>query len=42
MTELKADEDVKSFMTVAEIEDKFDLEYHTKHVDTILARVFKN
>jgi adenylosuccinate lyase len=27
-------------MSVEEIEDKFDLGYHTKHVDTIFARVF--
>jgi adenylosuccinate lyase len=25
---------------VEEIEDKFDLGYHLKHVDTIFARVF--
>ena len=25
-----------------EIEEKFDLGYHTKHVDTIFARVFEN
>jgi adenylosuccinate lyase len=27
-------------MSIEEIEDKFDLGYHTKHVDTIFARVF--
>ncbi len=40
MTELKADPEVKAVMTDAEIEDKFDLGYHTKHVDTIFKRVF--
>ena len=42
LTELKADADVKAALTDAEIEDKFDLGYHTKHVDTIFARVFGN
>ena len=27
-------------LTGAEINEKFDLGYHTKHVDTIFARVF--
>ena len=40
MTELKADPDVTAAMSEAEIEEKFDLGYHTKHVDTIFARVF--
>ncbi|MBL4806328.1 MAG: adenylosuccinate lyase [Rhodobacteraceae bacterium] len=40
LTELKADKDVMAVMTIAEIEDKFDLGYHTKHVDTIFKRVF--
>lgn len=40
LTELKADEEVMAAMSVAEIEDKFDLGYHTKHVDTIFKRVF--
>ncbi len=40
MTELKADPEVAAVMTDAEIEDKFDLGYHTKHVDTIFKRVF--
>ncbi len=40
MTELKADPEVMAVMTEAEIEDKFDLGYHTKHVDTIFKRVF--
>ncbi len=39
-TELLADPEVTAALTVAEIEDKFDLGYHTKHVDTIFARVF--
>ncbi len=37
---LKADPDVKKYLTDAEIEERFDLGYHTKHVDTIFARVF--
>ena len=40
LTELKADADVKAALTDAEIEEKFDLGYHTKHVDTIFVRVF--
>jgi len=39
-TELLADTDVTKALTPAEIEEKFDLGYHTKHVDTIFARVF--
>jgi len=39
-TELLADEDVLKSLSAAEIEEKFDLGYHTKHVDTIFARVF--
>jgi adenylosuccinate lyase len=39
-TELLADTDVTAALTPAEIEEKFDLGYHTKHVDTIFARVF--
>ena len=42
LTELKADPDVMKVMTVEEIEDKFDLEYHTKHVGTIFKRIFEN
>ena len=40
LVELKADPEVRAVLTEAEIEDKFDLAYHTKHVDTIFARVF--
>ncbi len=40
MQELKADSEVTAVMSDAEIEDKFDLGYHTKHVDTIFSRVF--
>ena len=39
-TELLADPEVTAALSPAEIEDKFDLGYHTKHVDTIFARVF--
>lgn len=38
--ELKADTDVMAALTEADIDDKFDMEYHTKHVDTIFTRVF--
>ncbi len=37
---LKGDADVAAHLSVAEIEDKFDLGYHYKHVDTIFDRVF--
>jgi len=40
MTELLADADVTAALSEDEIKDKFDLDYHTKHVDTIFARVF--
>jgi adenylosuccinate lyase len=39
-TELLADPDVTAALSPAEIEEKFDLSYHTKHVDTIFERVF--
>ncbi|WP_350334802.1 adenylosuccinate lyase [Coralliovum pocilloporae] len=38
--ELKADPEVSAALTDAEIDEKFDLGYHTKHVDTIFRRVF--
>ena len=37
---LKADADVTAALSPAQLEDKFDLGYHFKHVDTIFARVF--
>jgi adenylosuccinate lyase len=37
---LKADADVKKYLSDADIEERFDLGYHTKHVDTIFTRVF--
>jgi adenylosuccinate lyase len=40
MAELKADPEVRAVLSDAEIEEKFDLGYHTKHVDTIFQRVF--
>jgi len=39
-TELLADPEVTAALPPAEIEEKFDLGYHTRHVDTIFARVF--
>ncbi len=38
--ELLADPEVTAALSEAEIEEKFDLGYHTKHVDTIFGRVF--
>jgi adenylosuccinate lyase len=37
---LKADRDIARTLSTAELEALFDLAYHTKHVDTIFARVF--
>jgi adenylosuccinate lyase len=37
---LKDDPEVSAALSATEIEDKFDLGYHFKHVDTIFARVF--
>ena len=39
-TELLADTEVTDALSAAEIEEKFDLGYHTKHVETIFKRVF--
>ncbi len=39
-TELLGDADVTAALSPAEIEEKFDLGYHTRHVDTIFERVF--
>jgi adenylosuccinate lyase len=39
-TELLADADVLAALSAEEIEEKFDIGYHTKHVDTIFKRVF--
>ncbi|RXV66139.1 adenylosuccinate lyase [Roseovarius sp. A46] len=38
--ELLNDPEVTAALSPGEIEEKFDLGYHTKHVDTIFARVF--
>ncbi|WP_332811977.1 adenylosuccinate lyase [Sphingomonas sp.] len=37
---LKADAEVSALLSDQELEEKFDLGYHLKHVDTIFARVF--
>ncbi len=37
---LKADEEVTAALTEEQLEEKFNLDYHFKHVDTIFARVF--
>ncbi|ETX30658.1 adenylosuccinate lyase [Roseivivax isoporae] len=39
-TELLADAEVTAVLSADEIAEKFDLGYHTKHVDTIFRRVF--
>ncbi|MCR9134979.1 MAG: adenylosuccinate lyase [Alphaproteobacteria bacterium] len=40
LTELLADDDVRKALSEEQIREKFDLAYHTKHVDTIFGRVF--
>ena len=40
LEELLGDEEVRAALPEATIREKFDLGYHTKHVDTIFARVF--
>ncbi|TAN19764.1 MAG: adenylosuccinate lyase, partial [Rhizobiaceae bacterium] len=42
LEELLADKDVRAALSEEQIRDKFDLGYHTKHVDTIFRRVFGN
>lgn len=37
---LKADADVAAKMSASEIEERFNLDYHFKHIDTIFDRVF--
>jgi adenylosuccinate lyase len=37
---LTKDKDISALLTAAELERLFDLSYHTKHVDTVFARVF--
>lgn len=37
---LKADETVTDRLSVSELEDRFNLDYHFKQVDTIFARIF--
>jgi adenylosuccinate lyase len=37
---LKGDPDIAKVLTPIELDALFDLAYHTKHVDTIFARVF--
>ena len=41
-TELINDPEVSKVLTKDEIDEKFDLEYHTKHVDKIFQRVFSD
>ncbi|QPQ55282.1 adenylosuccinate lyase [Allosphingosinicella flava] len=37
---LKADPEVTALLSIHDIEERFDLDYHYKHVDTIFARIF--
>jgi adenylosuccinate lyase len=39
---LLADAEVRAALSEEDIREKFDLGYHTKHVDTIFRRVFGN
>jgi adenylosuccinate lyase len=40
LSELLKDSEVRAALSEEEIRDKFDLDYHLKHVETIFARVF--
>ncbi len=40
LAELKADAEVVAAVSAGQLEDMFDLGYHTKHVDTIFKRIF--
>ena len=40
LEELLADADVRATLSEEDIREKFDLGYHTRHVDTIFSRVF--
>ena len=40
LEELLTDTEVTAALSEAELREKFDLGYHTKHVDTIFRRVF--
>ncbi len=42
LTELKGDADVMAKLSAEALDAMFDIAYHTKHVDTIFARVFGN
>jgi len=39
---LLADPEVCEALSIEEINEKFDMAYHTKHVETIFKRVFKD
>jgi len=40
LTRLRADKEIAARLSAAELEALFDLSYHTRHADTIFARVF--
>ena len=39
-TELLNDPEIRQYLFAENIEDKFDVSYHTKHVDTLFQRIF--
>lgn len=42
LTELLADEEVRKYLSEEQVRERFDLGYHTKNVDAIFNRVFKD
>ncbi len=40
LEELLGDAEVRALLSEEQLREKFDLGYHTKHVDTIFRRVF--
>ena len=40
LARLKKDKDVKKHLTVKELDQTFNLNFHLKHIDTIFKRVF--
>jgi len=41
LKELKSDDEIKAKLSDADLDELFDLKYHTKHVETIFNRVFE-
>ena len=40
LSRLKKDKNIKKYLTIKELENSFDLNYHLKNVDNIFKRVF--